>query len=529
MAVVFIVLSVLICLFIGVLPIFLQKMQGKRPWRHLPVEFSRRSILVCAAIIFVCWIPWIIVQYPCSMNGDTYNQLYQFQTASPTFYSTIGTYVDAEYIDHHPLFDTLLFGCFLWLGQQVGSQNVGLFVYSVLQSACTALALALGCCYLEKLQVPKVLRIAALLFCALFPVYPQWTTDMIKDSLFSLCFVPYFVCYIEIFRTKGRALGGKRFLVWFMVCVCLCILTKKSGVYIVGLSGVVMALVYRTYWKRAVLSVIAPIMLALVLVPALVWPAVGGVAPGGKQEMLGVFLQQTVTVLVEGDDDLSEDERAAIDSVLDTDAAMEVYRDDLVDPVKNGFNQDATSADIVRFFQSWATIGIRHPGEYALSLARINGPLIGPVRPISYYETCTQDETWVQAFDEAAGEGGARLTFHKPSAIESLSQKIQDAYNAICRVPGLNILFSRGLYGGWLPALCLLASMFFQKRYAMAFVPVLASVVFLILSPAASPRYVLPLLYIAPLMCGLLGHACLSAVQGDTAKHGKHEGTSAKQ
>ena len=103
--------------------------------------------------------------------------------APPTFYTTLGTTVEQSYVDHHPVFRTLIFGFFLALGDALGSQNAGLFIYSLFQCALTAFALGVSCCYLEHLGVPKVFRFVSVLFIALFPPIPQWATCMIKDAL----------------------------------------------------------------------------------------------------------------------------------------------------------------------------------------------------------------------------------------------------------------------------------------------------------------------------------------------------------
>ena len=83
---------------------------------------------------------------------------------------------------------------------------------------------------------------------------------MCKDSLFSAVFILYFVAFIEIVRTKGAACS-KRFLACYVILSGLCILTKKPGVYIFILSGFVLLVVYRRFWKRTLVALIAPLLL----------------------------------------------------------------------------------------------------------------------------------------------------------------------------------------------------------------------------------------------------------------------------
>lgn len=320
----FLVLALLLASLLDALPRFVRDREvvTDKPWRHFALRFDRKSILQASLLVFACWIPWIILQLPCTMNFDTCNQLFQFMTDGPTYYTTVGYYVDAQYIDHHPVFDTLLYGCFIWIGNLVGSQNAGLFLFSLLQCALTAIALAASCCYLERLNAPKAVRVGAILFVALFPAIPQWATCMVKDSTYSLFFIPYFIMYLEVLRTKGEAWRSRRFLIWFIVVIGLCILSKKTGVHIVTISGLFLLLANRGTWKQGLTVLIAPILVFSLALPAAVYPAIGGVAPGGKQEAIGSLLQQTVTVLRQEGNNVTADERAAIDAVLDTQSAM---------------------------------------------------------------------------------------------------------------------------------------------------------------------------------------------------------------
>ena len=94
-------------------PRMLVRSETRNPLPVLPIVFTRKSILVCTCVILICWLPYIVLQFPCAMFRDTYDQLYQFQTHAPTLYVFLGEYTNAEFVDHHPVFDSLLFGSFL--------------------------------------------------------------------------------------------------------------------------------------------------------------------------------------------------------------------------------------------------------------------------------------------------------------------------------------------------------------------------------------------------------------------------------
>ena len=123
------------------------------PW--LNFAFDMKHVLKLAGVIFVCWLPVLILMYPCSINPDTTEQLFEFQTSAPTYYPWGNEYVDAEFVDHHPVFDTLLYGGITLLGDAIGSYNIAFFLFILLQGALGALGLAASCCYASRLAAPR--------------------------------------------------------------------------------------------------------------------------------------------------------------------------------------------------------------------------------------------------------------------------------------------------------------------------------------------------------------------------------------
>lgn len=477
---------------------------SKKPPKHLALNFDRKSIPIAAAVIFVCWIPWMVLQYPCSMNYDTYNQLYQFQTSSPTLYTTLGVSVPESYIDHHPVFDTLLFGAFLSLGDALGSQNIGLFAYSVFQCALTAIALGLACCYLAKLKVPWPFRFISLVFCSFFPPIPQWATCMLKDPINAALFVYFFLMAIEAVRSNGSFFASWKRTAGYIAVAMLVILTKKSGVLVVSITTLALLITYHQHWKQLVLGLIVPLVVCFAVIPATVYPAIGGVAPGGKQEAFGFALQQTITAINERDD-LSEAERNAVSRVLDIEQAQKRYRSDVVDPVKNSTVRNASTLDYLSFIPAYFSIGLRHPQAYTASVFTVVGGLICPLKPFTYYNS-PYDEENISTFANADSKGELHLTFDKPEPIESASdsvyRKIAKLYE---RIGPIAIFFSPGFYGGVIPIICLVICLFSDnKRSVLALVPIIVAVAIVVIGPAGSNRYVLPLLYSTPLMLGIL-------------------------
>lgn len=73
-------------------------------------------------VILIAWIPYMVAYYPGTSFGDTSTQIEMFLS-----------YIQGKAFlqDHHPVFDTILFGGFIWIGQRFFcSSNIGCFFYS---------------------------------------------------------------------------------------------------------------------------------------------------------------------------------------------------------------------------------------------------------------------------------------------------------------------------------------------------------------------------------------------------------------
>lgn len=486
-------------------PAFLHKHAQRDPWKALRLQFDRRSILLCATVIFVSWIPMMILMYPCSSNHDFINQIYQYQASAPTYYTTSGTVVDAEFIDHHPIFDTLIYGWFFSFGDKVlGSQNKGMFLFSVVQSGLIALILATCVCYLEKLSIPKCLRILAFIFAIFFIYHSAFAVSAMKDTLFVLGFTPFCLCYLEAWRTRGEILKNTKFLIAFILTFGLCILTKKLGVYICTASMLVMILFLARVRLRSLAVLVTPILVFSIAFPAIVYPAIGGVAPGGKQEAICFALQQTTTLLIEKPEAVSDEDLATIETVLDTDAAKENYKEALADGAKNRWRQEATTADEIAYLKVWAKEGIQNPKIYALSLVKCSGQMLIPSKQLFFpYDISDKDhrERWGENFSSVSE--GYNMQLERPDSLLQAAKQVRAQFmNGFGKLPILGVVTTIGLYGSWIPFLCVIITFINRKREILALAPIMWSVCTLLISPGSLGRYVISLLFMIIPMVG---------------------------
>lgn len=214
----------------------------------LSPSMSKSSIIKHSVLLFLLWSPWFIALYPGAMNWDTY---YQITMCYPDMYkvwlipwSATNTVVDYTFSDHHPFFDTLIFGFFARSSDFLfQSWNQGVFLYVIIQSLLLAIIIVYFLAYLEKCwQIPKLSCAVTYLFFALFPIVPLFAGAMLKDSIHLLALLPFLLMFFEIVRTQGSVLQSLKFLVVFIVICCLVCLTKKTGFYFIAICLLLLAI-----------------------------------------------------------------------------------------------------------------------------------------------------------------------------------------------------------------------------------------------------------------------------------------------
>ena len=274
----------------------------------LPFSWNRRSVLICMLLILAAWLPVLLITWPGGFSRDTVNMLYQFTTQGPAWYSATGTMVDTHFINHHPIFDTLICGFFYWLGSLTGNSAWGIFFFACATYVFASGVLGATVCYLHaKLGLCWGYAFASLLFLMFFPLFPLFFSYMSKDAIFVPWFLLWTLGYIEAWRTRGKVLTVK-FAIFLCLVSAICILSKQTALYIVLASAVALLIrVQGARLKAACGGVFAgALLVSLALFPAIVYPALGGVTPIGQQEALGTPLNQTVSLYREHPDAFSD-------------------------------------------------------------------------------------------------------------------------------------------------------------------------------------------------------------------------------
>ena len=465
----------------------------------------RLAAFVLSIVMALAWLPYLIMLYPGIVWWDTSNQMWQYLVMVDD-----GGF--AQITDHHPIFDTMLFGGALQFGSQfLGGDRHGLFLLVLLQSYATALSFALCCLFLRRqLHVRYAVAVGVFAFFSLCPLFPIWTASLAKDTFFSWVFVLWVLGFSFLVMHKGRFSNISQVTLFVAVTLLVC-LTKKTGMYIVLPALMLVAVMYR---KNGVSHALVPFVLAsvamFVVVPSII--ASFGMTSGGKQEMLAVPLSQTARVVADHGDDVTAEERASIDALLGYDNLAQRYDPLNADSVK-GWNELGSDDEYLAWLGTYLAQGMRHPLTYADALLALESGWFsfapGAAFPFdSSHHKMEAEDVVSEGFFERSETGTA------------LAEGVSRLYDAMSAVPVIGLLTSRAFWTAFIPAMFLIAVLRARDKRAavLLFAPLALSFVLLVASPISSPdnieasRYSLPFLY-----CGVLWLAfALRIVRCDT-------------
>lgn len=457
--------------------------------------WSLRRVALTGACLFLLWLPWGIALYPGSMNWDTFYQITSWYPEGHPLYlipwEATESFIDNALSDHHPVFDTFLYGLAAKGSDYLfDTWNCGVFAFLVIQALGLALALSAAVAFLRRKGASLGLCFGLLLFIALFPPLPIYAFTMLKDTVFCLFLLPWFLMLASFCLDPERSFASKRGIAAFIILTVLLCLAKKTGLYIVVPSLAAALILTRRHWKVMVSAMASALLVMQVIMPCIVF-SLFDVAPGGKQEMLGPLFQQTARYVSEHPSDVTDEEAQAIDTVLGMNRIKEQYAPFWMDEVKFGWNWNATGDEMGAYFRTWLAQGLRHPDSYLEAIFAVSARYLcseGQVLPDVYLA------------DESVGCWD-KLSY--PEGLTGFRQGMLALYDALLGLPGIGLLFKAALYALWLPMAFFMVALFHDRRLLPLCAVLLMSLTACIIGPVYQTRYMVAFIYLAPLLVGL--------------------------
>lgn len=450
-----------------------------------------KHMTVATLTMVLCWVPMLIIQGPAIIGVDSMVQLVQFRTGHVWDPMTMAELPGYAGQDHHPFFDTYIYGLFDELGLWLGQEILGFRILIALQSIVAAFAIVVSLVWIKKrTNLPDSCICVCWCLAAILPAFPMYMSIVLKDSTWVSIFLLWMVAFFEvIYRCNNNQAVGWKLVLCLVVLGLFSGLTKKLGIYVTTVSLLLAIIAVRKQFVAFLLSMLVPAALVIGFVPIVVLPALN-IAPGGPQETISVPIQQLSKVAILHQDELSKSDRQAIDKVLDIDHLKPYWQADSADYAKHyGYRLNASSSDRKNFIVTWIRLFFRYPKDYIAAVPYLINPF---VYGDTYYYSGPVRCGWWEA-------GGSQILTEYPECGLSYTQgKIAiPLTNALNKIPPFSFIGSEALYTVWLPLVALGFTISIRRyRNLRYLIPIAVSWCSLLLLPAHQARYTLSFLFV---------------------------------
>lgn len=362
----------------------------RRAVRLVLGAFDRHPFAAPALVLALCWLPVLVGYAPALFMWDTNTQILQW-FGLPNHISSSVDLLDSSVLltQHHPPLHTALVGLCVQAGISLaGSENLGIFIYAVLQWAVDILAISWAFRIAQIVGAPRAPRFVALGFIALVPAYSNYSVLVTKDVLFASALLLFAIELVYLVfcaaSLDGRIAFSRRHAV-LLVAGALGAALLRSGMVVAVAGGALAAtlLLWRMQRRlareglrlvsarsllRIPLIALALVIAVNLLLARVVYPALA-ITPSSKREALSIPMQQVARFMRDRPDAVQPEDLRAIDRVLDAPSLARLYDPSKSDPVKATYKEQASSDDLSAFWQTWARLFARDPGCFISATA----------------------------------------------------------------------------------------------------------------------------------------------------------------
>ena len=257
--------------------------------------------------------------------------------------------------------DTLYTGLFvLKTADLLLSDNLGVFLYIALQFLVCAWVFGQVTAFAARLGCSRGVQYAVTAFFALDPIWGAFIQTQVKDTLYTGLFV---LKTADLLLFPQEWQGSRPRLTAYAVLGVLCCLLRKNGIYAVVPMLLASAFtVSEKRLRRPVLAVLLAVCIGSFGFDTFT-EKVLDIPAGSVGEALSVPMQQTARYIRDYGNEVTDDERTAIEKVLDYDAIAQSYMPELSDGVKQ-YYKNPGKGDLARYMLVWAKMLLKHPVCY---------------------------------------------------------------------------------------------------------------------------------------------------------------------
>ena len=339
------IFKILICI-IGLLPLFIYSFNyifsilGKTNINE-DKKISIKYWLIFSSIIFICWIPYFLINYPGIVSSDVIDQLNQF----------LGL---RAINDHHPVFHTIYVGGLFKLFS-FDSSNFAIACSVIMQMLVLSLIFGYLIYYLNKKGLSKFWTIIMLLFYVT-PIFGASAVNLWKDSIFSGFVVLLIISIMKIYDNSKN----KSSTLLFIISSLLCLFFRNNAIYMYVFLLIITLIFLRK--KRKILVMSSIIVLSIFFVVKGPVYKYYNISKGSSAEYLAIPIQQ-IARMTSKNIKLNKKEEKLINDIIDISVMKEIYNPYTSDSIKfnNNFNINAYDKNKLKYLKLWSSLVVKHP------------------------------------------------------------------------------------------------------------------------------------------------------------------------
>jgi len=225
--------------------------------------FEKHPFLIPFLIFIIVGIPFIIYFYPGTVQWDGMKQIDYF-------------YGIKNWSNHHPAFSTLVMGTCVKIGRALIDDNFGIFLYTFPQFILSCATFSYILVFLRKIKTPKCIIVFTFLFFLLNPVWYINSYTLVKDTMFYLFFIIFFIEFINYFYGENNKYK-------LLLISLLIILFRNNGIYVV-LGSFILLWIFKKGSKKINTSFIVFMVLFQIAYNIVISSC--GIVQGNVREML---------------------------------------------------------------------------------------------------------------------------------------------------------------------------------------------------------------------------------------------------
>lgn len=319
------------------------------------------SVIIIATVISLLYLPYMLNYYPGGVPRDIVGQLEE------TFNGT--------YRNLHPFVHTLIMGNSVKFVYGITNNiNFSIALITMIEIFIFGIVCGLVIRKLAQYNVKFELKAITFLFFALFPIFPQITLYIWKDTLFGILVMLFTLELVDILlenQKYGKEKKGKIYNICYSIYLSFLILMvmfiRHNGYYVMLLTAPLAVIML---WKnkfRMLLIFIIPIILYNIITGP-VYNTILHVHPYSEGEKYSIPLQAMARIGKYRDQDVTEEDRNAMKKFMQYDKAREKYIPWISDNAKFGSNGEALKKETKEFITLYLRLFAKFPKESILAL-----------------------------------------------------------------------------------------------------------------------------------------------------------------